>query len=103
MSKRSKRFKGDFLPAKPERASVVSSVLSISRRGKKLILVGIGVVALGFWVLSYTDPAGQNWASTLSPFLIVAGYVLIGVGIVLPDPPAPTNAPSPETTASIPK
>jgi len=58
---------------------------SLSRRGKKCVIAGMGVVAGGFWILTYTDPAGQNWASTLSPFLLVAGYALIGVGIMAKD------------------
>ena len=57
----------------------------ISKRGWKVIGIGIGVVALGFLVLSFTDPAGQNWASNLCPFLILGGYATIGFGIVLPD------------------
>ena len=58
----------------------------LSARGKKVIAAGIGVLVVGFWLLTYTDPAGQNWASVLSPFLLIAGYVVIGIGIVLPDP-----------------
>ena len=57
----------------------------ISRRGWKVIGMGIGVVALGFFILSLTDPAGKNWASNLSPFLILGGYATIAAGIVLPD------------------
>lgn len=75
-----KREKGkknlQVLPAKME---------GISKRGWKVIGLGIGIVILGFYVLSLTDPAGQNWASKLSPFLILGGYATIGVGIVLPD------------------
>ncbi|MFN3966237.1 MAG: DUF350 domain-containing protein [Endomicrobiia bacterium] len=58
---------------------------SISSRGKKVILIGILVLILGFFILTKTDPEGQNWASILSPFLIVSGYILIAVGIILPD------------------
>ncbi|MEW6042276.1 MAG: hypothetical protein AB1633_12230 [Elusimicrobiota bacterium] len=58
---------------------------SISTRGKKVIGLGIIILAIGFFILSKTDPQGQNWASILSPFLIVIAYVLIGLGIVLPD------------------
>ncbi len=58
----------------------------ISRRGWKVIGAGIGIVIIGYYVLSLTDPAGQNWASTLSPFLLLGGYATIGVGIVTRDP-----------------
>ena len=47
-----------------------------------MIGAGIGVVFLGFIVLSLTDPSGQNWASTLSPFLILGGYGTVAAGIV---------------------
>ena len=50
------------------------------------MLAGVGIVILGFWILTLTDPAGQNWASTLSPFLLIAGYAAIGIATVLRDP-----------------
>ncbi|MBN1823165.1 MAG: hypothetical protein JW803_02475 [Endomicrobiales bacterium] len=60
----------------------------ISATGKKVIAAGILVAVAGYFVLTKTDPAGQNWASTLSPFLILGGYVLIGAGIIVPEKPA---------------
>ena len=63
----------------------------ISAKGWKVIGAGAGIVALGFIVLSFTDPAGQNWASRLSPFLILGGYAAIGVGLFLPPAPPPAN------------
>ena len=54
----------------------------ISRRGWKVIGAGAAGAALGFIVLCFTDPAGQNWASTLSPFLILGGYGTIAAGIL---------------------
>ena len=54
----------------------------ISPRGWKVIEAGLGVVVIGFIVLCFTDPAGQNWASTLSPFLILGGYGTIAAGIL---------------------
>lgn len=57
----------------------------ISQRGKKVIFSGIFVLILGYFILTKTDPAGQNWASVLSPFLIVGGYVAVGIGILVPD------------------
>ncbi len=56
-----------------------------SKRGLRVILGGLSVVVIGFIVLSFTDPAGQNWASIASPFLLVGGYAMIGVGITLKD------------------
>jgi hypothetical protein len=57
--------------------------IGISRTGVKIIGAGIGIVVIGYLVLSKTDPAGQNWASMLSPFLLLGGYALIGLGILL--------------------
>ncbi|HOW28715.1 MAG TPA: hypothetical protein PK876_09485 [Elusimicrobiota bacterium] len=69
----------------------------ISKRGKITIGIGVLVVAVGFYVLSLTDPAGQNWASHLCPFMILGGYAIIGIGIILPDPePVVENQPLPK-------
>lgn len=57
----------------------------ITRRGKKVITMGVGILLLGFIVLSRTDAMGRNWASLLSPFLILGGYAVIGIGIFLPE------------------
>lgn len=65
----------------------------LSVRGKKIIFLGIIFLVLGFWVLTFADPAGQNFASSLSPFFLVLGYVLIGVGIVFPDPVSADSSP----------
>ena len=53
---------------------------------KKTLFSGTGIAAAGFAVLTWTDPQGQNWASTLAPFLLVLGYTLMGVGLILPKP-----------------
>jgi hypothetical protein len=83
MAKNPRRQQKEVADSKPAEAK---SGGSVSRRGKKVIGIGIGTVVLGFWILTYTDPAGQNWASTVSPALLVLGYALIGVGIILPEP-----------------
>jgi hypothetical protein len=90
MAKNPRRHQENITASGPRSVQPGSTV---SARGKKVIYSGIGIVILGFWVLTYTDPAGQNWASTLSPALLVFGYALIGLGIVLPDPP-PINKPT---------
>jgi hypothetical protein len=58
--------------------------LGISETGQKVIAAGVVVLIIGYLVLTRTDPAGQNWASVLSPFLILGGYLMIGVGILFP-------------------
>jgi uncharacterized membrane protein YqgA involved in biofilm formation len=57
----------------------------ISKLGRKVIFFGIAVLIAGFIVLTKTDPAGQNMASMISPFLILGGYLIIGIGIFVPN------------------
>lgn len=75
-------------------SSSIEPVLPASAR--KLVWTGVALVFSGFVVLSLTDPLGRNWASHLSPFLILGGYVVIGVGLMRSDPPPP--GPSEKTT-----
>lgn len=92
MSKKNKQFSR---PAVPVRGTpVVPSSPILSKRGKIVLATGVTLVAVGFWLVTFTDPAGRNWASTLCPFVILGGYALIGVGIVLPDP-RPAEPPPP--------
>ena len=65
---------------------------ALSSRGKTLVKAGGIVVLLGFVVLSRADSIGRNWASSLSPFLILGGYAAIGVGLFLPPSPPPPAA-----------
>ncbi len=81
---KNKHRKDALTSSKPQTAA--GSFGGVSKRGWKVIGAGVGVAALGYVVLSFTDPAGQNWASNLCPFLILGGYAAIAVGIVLPDP-----------------
>lgn len=58
----------------------------ISRRGWRVIGAGAATACLGYGLLLLCDPAGQNWASFISPALILAGYASVGVGTILRDP-----------------
>ncbi|MFH1723217.1 MAG: hypothetical protein ABII00_01210 [Elusimicrobiota bacterium] len=58
---------------------------TITSRGKKTIAAGIALLVVGFFVLTLTDPEGRNWASQLSPLLILGAYAVIAVGIFLPE------------------
>ena len=87
-------------PAAPLEAG--ENTEEISARGWILIVVGAFIVASGFVVLSMTDPMGRNWASHLSPFLILGGYGLVALGIFLPESFSPP-VPLPEKTGSRPE
>jgi len=78
MAKKNKAHK-EIRPQQP------AAIEALSSRGKKVIGTGVGTLVLGFIVLCFTDPMGRNWASLISPFLIVGGYVLVGIGIFLPE------------------
>lgn len=57
----------------------------ITSKGWKVIAAGALLLALGFFLLTLTDPMGKNWASRLSPILILGAYGVIAAGILLPD------------------
>lgn len=80
MGKKSKKDRAQPLPASPPAAAD-----GISSAGKKVIGAGAALLVLGFIVLSFTDPMGRNWASHLSPFLILGGYAVIAAGIFVPE------------------
>lgn len=63
----------------------------ISSTGKKTIAAGVVLAAVGFAVLTKADSMGRNWAASLSPFLILGGYAIMGWGIFRDDP-QPTPA-----------
>ena len=79
MSKKSKKTQPLQVPQKSVSAT------GISKRGWKVIGAGIGILAVGFYLLTWTDPMGRNWASNLSPFVILGGYAVIAIGIILPE------------------
>ena len=58
---------------------------SITPLGLRMIGVGVAVIVLGFVVLSRADAMGANWAANLSPFLVLGGYVVVGLGIFAPE------------------
>ncbi|MBI5595209.1 MAG: hypothetical protein HY928_03870 [Elusimicrobia bacterium] len=62
---------------------------SLSSTGLKTMAAGVVLAAAGFLVLTRADSMGRNWAATLSPFLILGGYAVVGWGIFRDDPAAP--------------
>lgn len=86
--KRQEREKSDPSSDRPSEKGVSVSASdgeAISPAGKRTIGAGIAVLILGFVFLTLTDPYGRNWASTVSPLLILGAYVIIAYGIFLPD------------------
>lgn len=85
----------------PPLEAVGEKTEEISARGWILIAVGAFLVAAGFVLLSFTDPMGRNWASSLCPFLILGGYGVVALGIFFPESSMPPS--SPEKTGSRPE
>ncbi|MCS7151014.1 MAG: hypothetical protein NZ928_01325 [Endomicrobia bacterium] len=54
----------------------------ISKTGWKIILLGVVGLVIGFILLSFTNPEGNNWASVVSPTVIILSYVTIALGII---------------------
>lgn len=56
--------------------------IGITKRGLKIIVVGIFSLIFGFILLGFSNSEGDNLASVVSPFIIIFSYVLIGIGII---------------------
>jgi hypothetical protein len=85
MAKNKKTIK-EKVPAPPPPSAALNPL------GKKLVTAGGILAVLGFLVLSRADSLGRNWAASLSPFLILGGYAVIGIGLFLPPAPPPPAA-----------
>lgn len=75
----------------------------LSLTGKKTIAAGVVLAAVGFLVLTRADSMGRNWAGSLSPFLILGGYAVMGWGIFRDDPQPPAavvSAAAPQPSSS---
>lgn len=70
-------------PAATQPAETVD--IGISKRGWKIIFSGIAGLVIGFVLLSFTNPEGNNWASIVSPVVIILSYVCIAIGILTKD------------------
>lgn len=86
MSKHKDKLKAQKQNSQQSAKQAIIKPSGISKMGKKVIFSGILLLIAGFFILTKTDPQGQNWASILSPFLIVGAYITIAIGIILPDP-----------------
>ncbi|MBI5239422.1 MAG: hypothetical protein HY926_03040 [Elusimicrobia bacterium] len=81
MSKKNKQSKRQPVPAEGGEA-VKDEITAV---GLKIIAGGVAIIVLGFVVLSRADAMGGNWAANLSPFLILGGYLVVGLGIFAPE------------------
>ncbi len=58
---------------------------SVKLEKKNVIFFCIGFVLLvaGFFVLTFTDSRGQNWASILSPIMLLGAYIIMGISMII--------------------
>lgn len=66
----------------------LSPAPTLSRRSRHGLILGVILLLIGFSVLSLADARAQNWAGHLAPLILVLGYTVIGVSLVLKDPPS---------------
>ncbi|MEW5692438.1 MAG: hypothetical protein AB1765_03985 [Candidatus Hydrogenedentota bacterium] len=55
----------------------------LSRKNYYIISGGLFCVIVGFWILSLVNDEATNIASYIAPPLIIAGYIIIGIGILI--------------------
>jgi hypothetical protein len=73
-----------------EQPEIVGKPTSLSSQTQKQALrktvtltVGTASIVIGLFLLTLTNPEGNNWASILSPLMIIGGYVVVIVGLLL--------------------
>lgn len=76
--------------AKKDRPAPPAPYEPVSPRGKALVGAGGVLVIAGFVLLSFADAMGRNLPALVSPFLLIGGYCVIGLGLFLP--PVPPSA-----------
>lgn len=85
MSKKHKIQQPNVQKSISQQKKIDSYTTGISKKGWKIIIISICTLILGFILLKFTNPEGDNWASILSPIVIVLSYIFIAVGILAKD------------------
>jgi hypothetical protein len=69
-------------PTPPPSQQEAAEDLKLTSKSLPWIGGGIATLILGAILLNFTDPAGSNLASTISPLSLTTGYVLIAIGLI---------------------
>lgn len=72
----------------------VSRIEEAALPGKKarvLVALGLVLIAAGYVLLKKADPAGRDIFAALSPFFLLAGYLLIPAALYARDAEPPKN------------
>lgn len=73
-------------------ARIAEDVLP-GKKARLLMALGLALIAAGYVLLKKADPAGRNIYAALSPFFLLAGYLLIPAALYARDG---SGAPRPE-------
>ncbi len=53
-----------------------------------LFIIGVAIAIIGFLLLMKTNKGGDNWASYISSFSIIIGYIVVALSLIMDFPPA---------------
>lgn len=53
-----------------------------------MFVIGVFIAIAGYLLLTLTNKGGNNWASYVSPFSIVTGYIVIALSLIIDFPPS---------------
>jgi flagellar basal body-associated protein FliL len=53
------------------------------KTGLYIIGIALALLAVGYYVLTLVNSDASNWAGTVSPILIIGGYVTVAIGILV--------------------
>lgn len=53
-----------------------------------LFIIGIFIAVTGYILLTQTNKSGDNWASYVSSFSIVIGYIVVAISLIIDFPPS---------------
>ncbi|MBU2575361.1 MAG: hypothetical protein KKH28_14935 [Elusimicrobia bacterium] len=85
-------------PVNPKAGSIAPAAGGEAGPGKKGYIVlafGLALIALGYVLLKKVDPAGENIYAKLSPFALLAGYLLIPAALYMRKGAAPKDSDPP--------
>jgi hypothetical protein len=55
----------------------------VGRKGRRILLVSLVVIAAGYFFLKNTDPAGNTIYAFLSPVFLLSGYLLVPLALLI--------------------
>ncbi|MEW6088739.1 MAG: hypothetical protein AB1498_10605 [bacterium] len=53
-----------------------------------MFIAGIFIAVTGYLLLTQTNKSGDNWASYVSAFSIIIGYIVVALSLIIDFPPS---------------